>query len=214
MEERVPYWLMGTNAPVRQDLWEHTVNSGVNASPIPVEMEVLVTMSVKAMSAHAQKASEERTAKNRTSVIPIPVGMVARVLESLKRMGSSARVEKDSKGKTVKKSISVFLILVKMVQHVRKEPEEDMNVLVQLATKASHVKKEAFVILTHACMAVPVLMRLTVTDALVELDTAALTANITCASQIPVTMVVLASRRARLLDACVKLVTMETDVNY
>ena len=37
--------------------------------------------------------------------------------------------------------------------------------------------------------------------------------QITCASQIPVTMVVLASRRARLLDACVKLVTMETDVN-
>ena len=39
-------------------------------------------------------------------------------------------------------------------------------------------QKEAFVILTHACMAVPVLMRLTVTDAVVELDTAALTANV------------------------------------
>lgn len=87
--------------------------------------------------------------KNRISVIPIPVEMEARVQESMKGRDSNARVKKGTRGKAVKRSTSVFLILVKMVQHAQKEQEGDSNVPVLSATKALLVKKEAFVILTR-----------------------------------------------------------------
>jgi len=77
MEEHALWWLMGTNAPVRQDLWERTVNSGVNVSLVPARMGVLVMTLDKVTSAHAQKDSEERTARNRTSVIQILAEMEA-----------------------------------------------------------------------------------------------------------------------------------------
>lgn len=72
--------------------------------------------------------------------------MEAHALGSMKEKDLNARVERVSRERTAKKSTFVFQILAKMGQHAQKELEGDMNALVLLDTKASHVKKGAFVI--------------------------------------------------------------------
>lgn len=213
MEERAPLCRMGTSAPARQDLWGRTVNLEANVSQIHVAMEARAMTQDKVTNAHAPKASEETTVKNKTSVIPIPAEMEARVRESMKEKALNARAEKDLREKTVKNSTFVSPIRAKMGQHAQKEQVEDMNARVLLATKALRVKKEVFVFLTPVCMEEPVLMRRTATDAAAEQVTVASTANITCASRIPARMVDHVSRKVRPTDACAKWVTMETDAN-
>lgn len=72
--------------------------------------------------------------------------MEAHALGSMKEKDLNARVERVSRERTAKKSTFVFQILAKMGQHAQKELEGDMNALVLLDTKASRVKKGAFVI--------------------------------------------------------------------
>lgn len=61
--------------------------------------------------------------------------MEAHVRVSMKEKDLNVHVERVTREKTAKKSISVFQIPAKMVQHAQKELEGDTNVLVLLDTK-------------------------------------------------------------------------------